>query len=517
MVNTSKPYIPSMRHAPVATSFFVALLAAVAFQGASLAEKPSAEGQTQSRPSDGLSASLNAGSLLHGRASIHHTRWEKDFLAGQKALQSHRYTEAEARLHAAWQELRKKNINDDRVAQTRLALGEAQLALNKIDDAHDQFTAVLAATRAAPGFSEDQRLRALNGATNTSLALQKTQRAQQLSADAMDIVSSHPDKLTRDQAAATINHAILLLKQARLEEATTVLTGAVQDLEAMSDCDDLLQQALYNLGLSVARQGDSAKAEPYFARAFAMKEEQVAFDRPARHSGVVTMVWEDGSPRARQMWDPEYPLKYVHLKNIRVATTIVRSENLVSVLISIANCGRERVQVGIGDVKLQSLSPSKKYLHWVDGNILDRTLEEDHVNNLTWRRMWLAHIQKTRRIPGYLKDGELSTDNFFGNNVFGPYGHWSVMAHTEPAVVTREQYYFDGAEELPSGRPKSVTAFANNSGSILKPTFLDPGDARTGVVFFQRERFDAARLQINLGNTIFEFPFSAPGGPSGKH
>lgn len=457
-----------------------------------------------------------APAVLHGKATVDVLQWDRDYQAGIKALKSERFAEAEARLSAAWHELHKRNLRDNRVAMTRLALGEAQLALNKVDEANSNFAAVLAIFRQQSNSEPLQHLRALNGGARTALELHKWSRAQQLSEQAMDLCSGMTEKPGLEVLTAWTNRGIVLLKNSQVEEAATQLSAVLQYLEASPGNKDLLQEVLYNLGLAYARQGDTAKAEPYFTRAFTLKEEKVVFDRTARQAGAVNMVWEDGSPRSRQMWDPEYPLKYVHLKGIRVASTIVRSENLVSVLISIANCGRDRVQVGVGDVRLQMLSPGKKYLTWIDGNILDRTLEEDHVNNLTWRRLWLAHIQKTRRIPGYLKDGALNTDNFFGNNVFGPYGHWPVMAHTEPAVVTREQFYFD-AESGESPVTKPVTAFANKASAALKPTFLDPGDARTGIVFFQRERFDAARLQIVLGNTVFEFPFSAPGGPSGRH
>lgn len=508
-----------MRLRPAVTLVYLAT--ALAFAGAARADETTAQ-SAPSAHAAAISVAIPKMPVLQGSAALNSGgKWEKEYQAGQQALQTHRYAEAETRLQSAWWELRKRNLHDMRLSLVRLALGEAELAQNKLEEADKQFVAVLTTDRqnSAP-LDSDQHLKALNCATRTALALYKFPRAQQLSEQAMNIVDSRRGgAANREIYTAQINHSILLIKGAHLEEATDLLSDVVKGLDETTGNDDLLQEAVYNLGISIARQGDQQRAEPYFARAFELMEKLVTYNRTARH-GSVKMVWEDGSPRARQMWDPEYPLKYVHLKNIRVATTIVRSENLVSVLISIANCGKERVQVGVGDVRLQMLSPVKKYLVWIDGNILDRTLEEDHVNNLTWRRRWLAHIQKTRRIPGYLKDGALSTDNFFGNNVFGPYGHWPVMAYTDPAVVTREQYYFDASDsptETATGADKVTTAFANNSGSVLKPTFLDPGDARTGVVYFQRERFDSARLQISLGNTIFEFPFSAPGGPSGKH
>lgn len=475
--------------------------------------------ETQSH-GNAISAAIRPGSLLRNAAAVEaSSRWESDFLAGQTALHKFKYAEAERRFLSAWEQLRKRNNHDARLFKTRLCLADAELGLRKFDSAERNYLMVLTGARQMFGPASDEYLRALNGATRVSLELDKLQRAAQFNAQALSVASQMP-KSNRDACIAEANNGAVLLKQGALGEANSVLSKTLSIIESLGgNNDDLLQGVLYDLALSFARQGESEKAEPYFAKAFALKEQSVVYDRPFKQAGIVTMRWEDGSPRARQMWDPEYPLKYMHLKNVRVATTIVRSENLVSVLISIANCGRERVQIGVGDVRLQSLSPAKKDLVWIDGNILDRVLEEDHVNNLTWRRVWLSHIQKTRRIPGFLKDGALNTDNFLGNNVFGPYGHWPVMAFTEPAVVTREQFYDDIALEavVPGDVPKPIAAFANNSGSALRPTFLEPGDARTGVVYFQRERFDAARLHINLGNVIFEFPFSAPGGPGNKH
>jgi hypothetical protein len=139
---------------------------------------------------------------------------------------------------------------------------------------------------------------------------------------------------------------------------------------------------------------------------------------------------------------------------------------------------------------------------------LDTTLEAEHVTELTWRRRWLNHIEKTRRIPGYLKDGVLDVDNFFGNNQFTDrYGQWQTMAHSETPIVTREQFLYSPYRE---GAHDS-SDFLSHTPVGTRPTFLDPGDAKTGLVYFQQERFEHAILNITIGNTVIEIPFDSAG------
>jgi len=83
----------------------------------------------------------------------------------------------------------------------------------------------------------------------------------------------------------------------------------------------------------------------------------------------------------------------------RVAATLVRSENVIAALISIANCTDSKVNdLLVGPVGLHHLSPRYDPPLFLPFYQLSRhALEADHVTDLTWRRAWLNHIEKTRR------------------------------------------------------------------------------------------------------------------------
>jgi hypothetical protein len=221
----------------------------------------------------------------------------------------------------------------------------------------------------------------------------------------------------------------------------------------------------------------------------------------------LTVRWEQGSPRSRLIADDEYPLKYVLVDDLRVAATAVRSENVIGVLISLANCGRSRIQLAVGPTRLEQMKPKHKDFLYVPPQILDIPLEEEHITDLTWRRRWLNHIEKNRYIPGFLKNNALDVDNFFGNNQFGEFGNWPVIANEETPIVTREEFLY-GKKRQPD---ISTINFLSRGSNGYRPTYLDPGESKTGLVFFKQERFDRAQIDINIGNTMIEIPIDSAG------
>jgi hypothetical protein len=207
--------------------------------------------------------------------------------------------------------------------------------------------------------------------------------------------------------------------------------------------------------------------------------------------------------------DQDYPLKYVYVDGLRVAAALVRSENVIGVLISLTNCSRNRKELALGKVSLVQLAPKNRNFRYVHPTELDMTLEAEHITELTWRRRWLNHIQKTRRIPGYLKDGVLDVDNFFGNNTFGPYGHWQTVARNETPIVTREQFLYSPYRD--NGNNADQADFLSHTPVGTRPTYLEVGDSKTGLIYFGQERFDRARLKIVIGNMVVQIPFNSAG------
>ncbi len=452
-------------------------------------------------------SALSVPDLLRG--SVEKSVWQKYYDSGMKALEHRLYVPAEKKLTAAIAELRKHGRDDITMLSSRLAFGQALDAEDRHVEAERIFNDCLLRARCLTGANSLETAAAAQGLALALVHQGRFDRSEPLCRKALAIRQALLPSNHHDTAESLKGLALSLAGQGLEEEALPLYRKAISILETAPGYEQMdLADALYDLGLTLHSLGRNAESTSLLAQCFAIRDRATRFDLSAAHKGPVKVRWEDGNPRARQVFDPEYPLKYSTAAGLRVATTIVRSENLLVAIISLANCSKSRIELGVGPVLLEQLAPHAKPFKYIDPATLDIPLEELHITALTWRRRWLNHIEKTRRIPGYLQAGVLDPDNFFGNNIFGPYGHWEALARTATPVVTREQFLYGKDESAPS---YDSADFLSTSSIEMLPTFIDPGDSRTGFVYFQRERFDKARLKVIVGNVLMEFPFDSAG------
>ena len=446
--------------------------------------------------------------LLRGSASVTNDTWGRFYAAGTKSLDARLFEQALQKLDSALNELRRKNVADIRLIETKEAIGRAYLGLEKFDDAERVLTdAQLRATKiGAP--ADGAKARASSALAETLLARQKFERADEEARAAILNCETPGVNEPRALGRAHLTLAEALAARGLDADAADEYKKALEVLRAGGLDEHDLADADYHFGLLLRAQGAEADSQAHLAKAFLTYDREAQFNKPLFHAPKLALHWEEGNPRSRVVPDQDYPLKYISVNGLRVAATLVRSENVIVALVSIANCSREKKELSLGQVSLQQLAPRHKDFHWVHPTELDTTLEAEHVTELTWRRRWLNHIEKTRRIPGYLKDGMLDVDNFFGNNIFTDrYGQWQTMARNETPIVTREQFlyspYRDSAQDSAD--------FLSHTPVGTRPTFVDPGDAKTGLVYFQQERFEHAILKIAIGNTVVEIPFDSAG------
>jgi tetratricopeptide (TPR) repeat protein len=445
--------------------------------------------------------------MLHGTASLTHDKWERFYTSGTQALDKRMYEQAAQRLDAALNELRRRNVADLRLVQTKEALGRALLGLEKYDDAERVLTdAELKATKlGATGNSA--MARASEALAETLFARRKFEKAEEEAKKALQICEKNGVNEPKLVGRAHMTLGDALAARGLDVDAGEEFKKAIAGLTQFGAEDRDLADARYRYGLLLRAQGDS-EAATHFNKAFAVYDKDAQFNRPLSQSSRLTIHWEDGSPRARVVPDQDYPLKYVTVDGLRVAATLVRSENVIVALVSLANCSRNKKELSLGPVFLQQLAPRHKDFRLVLPVELDTTLEAEHVTELTWRRRWLNHIEKTRRIPGYLKDGILDVDNFFGNNIFTDrFGQWQTMARGDTPIVTREQFLYSAYRD----NPQDSADFLSHTPVGTRPTSLEAGDSKTGLVYFGQERFERAILKINIGNTVVEIPFDSAG------
>ena len=447
--------------------------------------------------------------IIFGHAIFDASGWHKHLQSGLDCIDKRDYEHARAHLSLALDDLRRHNISDARAVQTRLALGQAYLGEERFEQAERLFSQ--AAERAA-------QLRQISLQRGAQAGLAETLRRQGDNKRAADIcrqllkADEHIDGETSAQRAQMLNTLAATLSQEGLSQPAEEAYGQAEKLLEHVDGDRYqLAQTRYRLALELHNNGRAADAVPTFEKAFTEFDKQAKFDATLSAAPRLTVTWDEGSPRSRQIIDPEYPLKYVLINDLRVAATAVRSENVIAVLVSLANCGHSRMPLFVGPVDFLQLAPKRKPFMFVPDALLDVPLEQEHVTELTWRRRWLNHIEKNRYIPGFLKNRSLDVDNFFSNNTFGEYGNWGTIACNDTPIVTREEFYYG----FPGGKTNDANTvnFLSRSNQAInyRPTFLDPGEAKTGLVFFKQERFDRAQLNITIGNTVVEIPINTAG------
>lgn len=444
--------------------------------------------------------------FLTASASVQVTPFAKNYEAGMSALKARNYREAEAKLSKALQHIRRFGRAGSQLTMCRLGLGEAYLGMDRSQEAKDILDS---ARKSASGMDQNslEYARLLH-----SLALANSQLGAQT--EALSLVQQSQkirQKLLpsthHDLGMSHALHGAILYRQGLAEESSEEYKRALSVLEKEPGPERLdYADALY--GLAGARRSLHEDSRQMYEEAFLLREKAVQLDSSMSSKGMVRILWQEGTPHSKLIPDPIYPLKYTVLKGMRVSVAPVRSEHLVGVIVQLANCTNKPMRLAVGPVMMEKLSPGKRYLDYLDPAILDITLEEEHISDLTWRRRWLCHIQKTHRIPGYIKDGALDPDNFFGNNLFGTYGCWDSIAKHGSPMVTREEFYF-GVDQRKVRDDSAPSYFVNGSFAELKPAYIEPGDARTGVVFFQWERYDKALVRVCVGNAVLDFPFRA--------
>lgn len=454
-----------------------------------------------------ISSAIAGPSMLSGMTSFQTTISSKNYELGMKALEHRLYKEAENRFEQALSEFRKNGKNRDYELLTRLGLGEAYFAQDKIAQARQILFSCKSDFVGHFGAESLETARLVHDQAAIELAdgnlLKATPLAQEAFAMRLKVLGpEHHDTAVTLALVAKIQD-----QRGQSEEAVDNLKKALHILELRAGIDRLdYANAVSGLSLAKRHLGEEEESRRLAETAISLKDMVVRFDKTPASKGLVKFVWQDGMYGSKQVPDPIYPLKYVVINGLRVACTVVRSDKHMAVLISLANCSKRPMQLSVGPVTLEKTSPGREQLRFCDPALLDIPLEEEHISDLTWRRRWLCHIQKTRNIPGYLQNGELDPENFFGNNTFGLYGNWDMVVVDAPPVVTREQFLFD-QKRLPYD--VDLLGFMRGSSSDIRPTSLNPGEARTGLVFFLRQRYETANVRITIGNAVVDFPFRA--------
>ncbi|HEY9679857.1 MAG TPA: tetratricopeptide repeat protein [Drouetiella sp.] len=436
--------------------------------------------------------------------------WTREYNSGLKAVQNRMYSEAEKKLLVSMKHARRGGAPDERLLLSKLALADVYFAMHKFNDAEKLYSAAYDATRkhgensesfghAAHGMALIQHQYGLNTKANIYCKQAINARRKSLGATHHDVAQSY------------ILMALILGKENYPDEAEPYISRGLHFLEKTPGPKQLdYADALHTVATYRQSRGQKKEAEHLFEKAYAITDAAVAFDQPTSLKGLVNYRWEEGSPRAHEFPDYDFPLRYVTINGVRVAATIIDLWELMGVLISITNLNDDRVTLGLDKVNLDQLSldlndPVRHPLTFVDPDSIDRIRRERVMWDLTQNRPWLANIQKTRSVRGLVP--QHGHDMFRGPNVFGVYGDWTAIPRVMPvrleSQASPENVQTQLETQLDSGLLHSNTIKMTG----LVPVSLDPFESRTGELFYLHPRCESVLLTVRVGNSAVEIPF----------
>lgn len=438
--------------------------------------------------------------------------WKRYYEAGLQDLQSRRYDTAEERFNASIKVARLGMGDEEKLLLSRIALAQVYMSLKKYAEAEKLFSSCQPLAKRIKGSASPEISSCDEGLAELALLNGKKQKAEPLIDQALEI-------RTKISGPSAITAKCMMLKAQILSQNNWVVQAEDTALKAVNmmrdypsknqlDMADLLRKA----ALLFHDHGKTSESQELFERSYHLIDEAARLNMPPQVEGQIDFVWEVGSPRAQEIPDADFPLKYLHVDNVRVAATVVDLWELYGVIISITNIGNERVSLGLGKPVLYGASPDPTHprlgrLEFIDPGSIDRIRRERIMWDLTQNRPWLANMQKTRSQRGFVPS--TGHDLFRGPNVFGIYGEWAALPRELPTKLmlepSPERVQYQAQTKIDPGLVRSSTIKIRN----LIPITLEPFESRTGELFFLNPRCERLVLTVPVGNIVYQIPFAA--------
>ncbi len=439
--------------------------------------------------------------VLKGSAVFETTQWGRYYKAGVTALDARNYGEADQKLMRAISESKKRGTQNEQLMLARLALGEVYLGTWQYTDADWLFTKSLDLAKKFKGEDSQEVAQCLNGLAWIYTGQRKFAKAETLAKQSVAIRQKLGDN-SPELARSLYTLGKCLDKQGWYDQAEPIYRRAITILQNNPDYKGLLlADVMQDCAQLYQRQGNKEEAQDLFAKSFAAKEEYVSLDSSVFEKGGVTLNWADGSPRSQQLNEPDRTVKYMSANGLRVATAIYDDGVRLNVMVSMANNSDKPITVGVGPVKLFNRKPKQEELFRLDPNVIANVIQDKAETKAAWNRL-LGNMQRQRIITSY--NGYTPGPYWSAWGV--PYQQWTAV-YDIPDYAAREAYYAKANAIEGTG-----IAQANAMrGTQLQPQVLNPGQSRTGIVYFEHKPFDEAYLQVYVGNAIFEFPYTLDG------
>lgn len=440
-------------------------------------------------------------------------RFQRSYDEAVRALNERRYASARNYIDAASHEARQETMNRKHNQQVRLL--EAELA-NRSGKAHQAYAILKSLS------STDKSPLLLSELAEAELTLGRFTQAEVHSRAALSRLEAEKakqdnDEIDREIGLACSRLARSLAGQGFDDEAKPLFSRARTLLTAAPGLKQLdLADALRHEAIFYRTIGDTKTCRSLFETCCQIKEAASDPERPTSLEGAVHFEWEPGSPRAHEIIDNEFPLRYITANHIRVAATVIDLWELAGIIVCVTNLDDHRRTVDLGSLNVYHAQRvpgggliAMEPLSYVDHKIIDRLRRERNIWDLTQDRPWLANIQKTRNFRGLVpSDGH---DMFRGPNVFGVWGEWPGISHVVSKVgvtvqPSRENIFHRNADDDISKDTGLVRSQSIQQTGLL-PISLEPFESRTGEKFYIYPRNEPIKIDVVVGNTTFSFPF----------
>lgn len=434
--------------------------------------------------------------------------WQRHYRLGLAAYKNRLFVSAGRHLEEALKQTRNGNLSSKRLVLTRIALGELYLSKGRITLAEQMLKSSAGSARREFGEQSLQTAQSLNGLAAIALTNSRFKQAETLSRQALSVRQKllPPDHAAVGQSLHILGMA--LSEQMWFDQANPILEQSLAIMGKNPGPGDLdLAEVLRDVALSYQAQGRKEESAKLFGRALTIKERSIRLDLPPAIAGVINFPWDEGSPGSGQIVDGEYPLKFMTVGGLRIATTVVPSMQMVDVLISLKNTSGEPVDLGVGPVTMAVVKPRYKRLERLAPESIDWVLEENTVWNWTHRQPSLAILQQNTMDPSVTPQRAPACVECAGGNLWGRYGRWEVLGSTHNTIA-KNRLNSQIESILLSGEVKWDTIRALDV-SIVR---VGPGESRSGLVFFfSNPHSGDAVIRIFIGNASFDFPFRITG------
>ncbi len=452
------------------------------------------------------SASAAVNKALPSNAS----QFERLMNAGLKASSIRADEVAESKFLEAIKEAKKIFGTPDQLLAARLALADSYLHEEKYISASESFQQCIDLSRKLHGTETREYAHSMHGLASEAFHQGKIAKAEPLIKEALELRKKLLSPQDHDLGESYIIKGVVEGAKGWTEEAHADLQKGLEILEQSPGTRSLdLADALREAAVFYHSIGKRSRSRDYFERSYSIKDKSVNFEQPPKIQGSVRFKWEDGSPRSQEFADADFPLKYLATNQVRVACTIVDCWEVMGVLICITNIGDKRVDLGLGKANLTELAEPHKPFLLIPENTFDYRRRERTMWDYTYNRPWLANIQKTRVVRGFVP--AKGHDMFRGPNIFGIYGKWGGTQRILPPEKFMLNRSPEELEEQAQAVVEEDLVRSRNQGAFgLVPVTLEPFESRTGQLFYLNTRKEEVMITVPVGNVIFTFPFHAP-------